>query len=130
MGHYYNRNKGDVERVVMQSRVSLNSYNVNAESYNDQRNYKAKTLIMEWYGSVLALLGKRVRLLAASRRLSPKWLLAQLLLLELIDNSKQNAIHKINERDTEGNTMMLNNMAHGFYCDRKPNYFCLKNFLH
>jgi hypothetical protein len=42
---------------------------------------------MRWYASVLALLGKRVRLLTASLRLTPKWLMAQLFLLELIDNS-------------------------------------------
>jgi hypothetical protein len=42
---------------------------------------------MVWYVLVLALLGKRVRLVTASRRLSPKVLLAQLLLLELINNT-------------------------------------------
>jgi hypothetical protein len=29
--HYYNRNKVDVEGVVMQTRVSSNSYNINAQ---------------------------------------------------------------------------------------------------
>jgi hypothetical protein len=42
---------------------------------------------MGWYAPMLALLGKKVRQLAASRRLSPKVLQAQLLLLELVDDS-------------------------------------------
>jgi hypothetical protein len=50
-------------------------------------SYKAKTLIMQWYIPVLAWLGKGVRLLATSQRLYPKWLLAQLLLHERVDNS-------------------------------------------
>jgi hypothetical protein len=41
--HYYNRNKDDVERVVIHSRVSSNSYNVNAQVITTRDNYKAKS---------------------------------------------------------------------------------------
>jgi hypothetical protein len=42
MDYYYNGNKDDEGRVVMHSRVSANSYNVNA-----QVNYKLVTIIKQ-----------------------------------------------------------------------------------
>jgi hypothetical protein len=46
-----------------------------------------KNLNRGWYALVLALLGRRVKFITASRRLTPKVLLAWLLLLEVIDKS-------------------------------------------
>jgi hypothetical protein len=40
--YHHDRNHDDVERVVMHCRVSLNSYNVNA-----QVNYKVMTFIIQ-----------------------------------------------------------------------------------
>jgi hypothetical protein len=41
--YYYNRNKDDVERIVMHSRVSSNSYNINAQvKYQSQIVIKKK----------------------------------------------------------------------------------------
>jgi hypothetical protein len=64
--------KGNMKRVVMHTRVSLNSYNVNALV-----NYKVMTIIkwktlMGWYAPVLAFAWEGVSLLAASWRLTPK----------------------------------------------------------
>jgi hypothetical protein len=42
---------------------------------------------MGWYTPVLAILGKRVRILAISQRLSPKVLQAQFLVLKLVNSS-------------------------------------------
>jgi hypothetical protein len=56
--YLHDRNKDDVERVVMHPRVSLNSYNINA-----QVNYKVMTVIkqktlMGRYAPVLVLAQK------------------------------------------------------------------------
>jgi hypothetical protein len=53
-GFHHDRIKDDMERVIMHSRVSLNSYNINA-----QVNYKVTTVIkrktlMGWYAPLLA----------------------------------------------------------------------------
>jgi hypothetical protein len=40
MDYHHDRTKGDMERVVIHSRVSLNSYNINA-----QVNYNVMTII-------------------------------------------------------------------------------------
>jgi hypothetical protein len=46
MDYHHNRNKDDVERVVMHSRVTLNSYNVNAQVETSTKDsYKEKTLM-------------------------------------------------------------------------------------
>jgi hypothetical protein len=86
MDYHHDRNKDDVERVVMYSRVSLNSYNVNA-----QVNCKVMIVIKEnptgavCTGACLCLERKLDSSLHHERR--PPKLLARLFLLEVVDRS-------------------------------------------